>query len=94
MSLVMPPAERPELGTFAIGFDQRDRARLHELWDQVLTSQRWSQGPLVEAFQGKGLKVGRRFPALPTYLRISIGTDAEMQAFLAALRELVPARPA
>ena len=51
MSLVMPPAERPELDTFAIGFDRRDRARLHELWDQALTSQRWSQGPLVEAFE-------------------------------------------
>ena len=51
-------------------------------------------GPLVEAFQAKGVKVGRRFPALPTHLRISIGTDAETRAFLVALRELVPARPA
>ena len=23
------------LGAFAIGFDQRDRARLHELWDEI-----------------------------------------------------------
>jgi histidinol-phosphate aminotransferase len=51
-------------------------------------------GPLVEAFLARGLKVGRRFPALPEWLRISIGTDAETRAFLAALRELVPARPA
>jgi perosamine synthetase len=36
---------------FAIGFDQRDRARLHELWDSVLDSQRWSEGPLLEAFE-------------------------------------------
>ncbi|HET6171802.1 MAG TPA: DegT/DnrJ/EryC1/StrS family aminotransferase [Gaiellales bacterium] len=47
----MQLAHRPDLGSFAIGFDQRDRARLHELWDQSLTSQRWSQGPLVEAFE-------------------------------------------
>jgi len=51
-------------------------------------------GPLGDAFKAKGLKVGRRFPALPQWLRISIGTDAETRSFLAALREIVPARPA
>jgi histidinol-phosphate aminotransferase len=51
-------------------------------------------GPLVEAFKERGIKVGRRFPALPHWLRASIGTDAETRAFLAALREIVPARPA
>ena len=51
-------------------------------------------GPLVDAFKARGIKVGRRFPALPDWLRISIGTDAETRAFLAALRELVPVRPA
>ena len=47
----MPLPGRPDFGTFAIGFDQRDRPRLHELWDQALDSHRWSQGPLVEAFE-------------------------------------------
>ena len=47
----MIPSPPPNLGTFAIGFDRRDRARVHELWDQALDSQRWSQGPLVEAFE-------------------------------------------
>jgi dTDP-4-amino-4,6-dideoxygalactose transaminase len=37
--------------TFAIGFDQRDRARLHELWEEVFDSQRWTEGPLVERFE-------------------------------------------
>jgi perosamine synthetase len=32
---------------FAIGFDERDRARLHELWDGVLDSNRWSEGELT-----------------------------------------------
>ena len=41
----------PDLGRFAIGFDDRDRARLHALWDEVLTSQRWTEGPLTEAFE-------------------------------------------
>jgi perosamine synthetase len=33
--------------TFAIGFDQRDRARLHELWDGVLDSGRWTEADLT-----------------------------------------------
>jgi perosamine synthetase len=41
----------PDLATFAIGFDQRDRARVHALWDEVMTSQRWAQGALVESFE-------------------------------------------
>jgi perosamine synthetase len=36
---------------FAIGFDHRDRARLHELWEQALDSERWSDGPITEAFE-------------------------------------------
>ena len=36
---------------FAIGFDARDRARLHELWDGVIDSQRWSEGGLTAAFE-------------------------------------------
>ncbi len=43
-----PPAD---LGRFAIGFDQRDRARLHALWDEVIDSQQWSEGPVTRAFE-------------------------------------------
>jgi histidinol-phosphate aminotransferase len=50
--------------------------------------------PLIEAFLERGIRVGRRFPALPGSLRISIGTDREMDVFLSGLRELVPARAA
>ena len=39
------------LDRFAIGFDHRDRARLHELWDRVLDSERWSEGELVTEFE-------------------------------------------
>jgi dTDP-4-amino-4,6-dideoxygalactose transaminase len=42
----------PDLGRFAIGFDPRDRARVHELWDEVFDSQRWTEGPLTERFEG------------------------------------------
>jgi perosamine synthetase len=47
----MEASDVPEFRSFAIGFDARDRGRLHALWDQALDSQRWSQGPLVEAFE-------------------------------------------
>ena len=40
-----------ELGRFSIGFDERDRARLHALWDEVIDSERWSEGPLTERFE-------------------------------------------
>ena len=36
---------------FAIGFDERDRQRLHALWDETIDSQRWSEGPLTERFE-------------------------------------------
>ena len=36
---------------FAIGFDPRDRARVHTLWDEVIDSQRWSEGPVTERFE-------------------------------------------
>jgi dTDP-4-amino-4,6-dideoxygalactose transaminase len=36
---------------FAIGFDQRDRARLHQLWDEVLDSHQWTEGQLVNRFE-------------------------------------------
>jgi perosamine synthetase len=47
----MEAAAVPDLGRFAIGFDERDRARLHDLWDEVITSQRWSEGPMTERFE-------------------------------------------
>ncbi|MFL5841896.1 MAG: DegT/DnrJ/EryC1/StrS family aminotransferase [Thermoleophilaceae bacterium] len=40
-----------DFASFRIGFDDRDRARLHEIWDEVLDSQRWSEGPVVERFE-------------------------------------------
>lgn len=48
--------------------------------------------PVIEAFRARGILVGRRFPSLGNWLRVSIGTDAEMRAFLAGLRAIAPAR--
>jgi len=40
-----------DLSRFAIGFDERDRSRLHSLWDRVFDSGKWSQGELTEEFE-------------------------------------------
>jgi dTDP-4-amino-4,6-dideoxygalactose transaminase len=45
-----PPPSLP-FDTFAIGFDPRDRATLHSLWDEIIERQVWSQGPVTEAFE-------------------------------------------
>lgn len=41
----------PDFASFAIGFDQRDRPRLHALIDEVLDSQRWSEGDMTERLE-------------------------------------------
>jgi len=43
--------ENPDYTAFAIGFDQRDRGRFHELIDQVFESNRWAEGPMNAAFE-------------------------------------------
>ena len=40
-----------DFSRFAIGFDHRDRARLHELIDQVLDSERWTEAEMVSRFE-------------------------------------------
>ena len=50
--------------------------------------------PLIDAFRARRILVGRRFAPMPTWLRVSVGRPAEMDAFLSALREIVPARRA
>jgi len=50
--------------------------------------------PLIPAFEARGIRVGRRFSALSTWLRVTIGTPEETRAFLEALRAIVPARAA
>jgi perosamine synthetase len=41
----------PDFTKFAIGFDHRDRSRLHALIDEVLDSGRWSEADLVARFE-------------------------------------------
>jgi perosamine synthetase len=41
----------PDFSSFKIGFDRRDLPRLHELWDGVVDSNRWSEGELTSRFE-------------------------------------------
>jgi histidinol-phosphate aminotransferase len=47
--------------------------------------------PVITAFRERKILVGRKFPSMPNWLRVSIGTRKEQEKFLAALREIVPA---
>ncbi len=48
--------------------------------------------PIIQAFRSRKILVGRKFPSLPNWLRVSIGKREEMEAFVAALRQIVPAK--
>jgi histidinol-phosphate aminotransferase len=50
--------------------------------------------PIVEQFAAHNILVGRRFPSMSNFLRITIGTRPEMETFLAMLREIAPVRAA
>jgi len=50
--------------------------------------------PVIAAFRGRKILVGRKFPSLPNWLRITIGRPEEVDAFAAALKEIVPAKTA
>jgi perosamine synthetase len=41
----------PNFERFAIGFDERDRARLHSLIDEVIDSGRWSEASMNQRFE-------------------------------------------
>ena len=67
---------RLDASKFAIGFDHRDRARLFELWTEVLDSEQWSEGRMLEAFERRW----SQWNGLP-----SLGTSSWAGAALAAL---------
>src|SRR3954454_20805108 len=66
----------PDASRFAIGFDHRDRARLFELWAEVLDSEQWSEGAKLVAFEERWA----RWNGLP-----SLGLSSWAGGALAAL---------
>jgi histidinol-phosphate aminotransferase len=45
-------------------------------------------GPIIAEFRKRGILVGRKFPSMATWLRVTIGTQEETAAFFAAFREI------
>src|ERR1043166_6221357 len=45
--------------------------------------------PVINTLFSRGVEVGRVFPALPNYMRVTIGTDAQMKSFMTAFREVM-----
>jgi histidinol-phosphate aminotransferase len=45
--------------------------------------------PVIQALKQRNVQVGRLFPALPNYMRLTIGKKAEMEAFLSAFRQVM-----
>lgn len=44
--------------------------------------------PMIQALKERNVQVGRLFPALPNHMRLTIGKKTEMEAFLAAFRQV------
>jgi len=42
--------------------------------------------PLIESMNSLGVQVGRAFPSLPNHMRVTIGKQDEMEAFVSAFR--------
>lgn len=45
--------------------------------------------PVIDGMRARGVEVGRVFPALPNFMRVTIGTAPEMKQFVTAFREVM-----
>ena len=45
--------------------------------------------PTLSAMRTRGVEVGRLFPALPNFMRVTIGTASEMKQFMTAFKEVM-----
>lgn len=50
--------------------------------------------PVIEEFRKKGVLVGRPFPPMTDYLRVSVGTEEEMGRFMVAFKDIFKGSPA
>jgi len=44
---------------------------------------------VIDALRNRAVEVGRLFPALPNFMRVTIGTGPEMKQFMTAFREVM-----
>ena len=45
--------------------------------------------PLIKSMKERNVQVGRLFPTLPNYMRVTIGTKSEMETFLGAFKQVM-----
>jgi histidinol-phosphate aminotransferase len=45
--------------------------------------------PVIGTLRARGVEVGRLFPALPNFMRVTIGTAPEMKTFMTAFKEVM-----
>src|SRR5438552_7495962 len=45
--------------------------------------------PIIKAMKERNVQVGRLFPALPNHMRLTIGKQSEMEAFVAAFKQVM-----
>src|SRR6266478_7996703 len=45
--------------------------------------------PIIKAMKERNVQVGRLFPALPNHMRLTIGKKSEMEAFVAAFKQVI-----
>jgi histidinol-phosphate aminotransferase len=50
-------------------------------------------GPIIAGMRGRKIEVGRVFPPLPNFMRVTIGKPEHMEAFVSAFRAVM-GRPA
>lgn len=45
--------------------------------------------PVIDVLRNRGVEVGRLFPALPNFMRVTIGTSSQMKVFLTVFKEVM-----
>jgi histidinol-phosphate aminotransferase len=50
--------------------------------------------PVITEFRDKGILVGRPFPPMVNHLRVSVGREEDMTAFVKAFKEIFPKKSA
>jgi histidinol-phosphate aminotransferase len=71
------------------GLAARGHASIPSQTNFLMTGLGRDVGPVVEALRERQVEVGRRFAALPTHLRVTVGTRSQMERFLSALDEVL-----
>jgi histidinol-phosphate aminotransferase len=91
-------AAMEQVRTTIIGSRKKTIAELQDYGYNVIPSQgnffmvnlRRPIGPVSQEFSQRGILVGRPFPPMTEFLRVSIGTPEDMDKFTAAFKEILP----